>query len=149
MSVLPAANPALIGVAPWSRVDALSQPFDRRSPNSIADSAVAGRFVRSRASWPIRQIGRRISVCRHRGRHGPAVLGMCRRVLNNNHDAEDAFQATFLVLARQAKSIRNTASVGCWLHGVAFRVASKLKGRVAKQPRPQTWPIWPPMPATK
>src|SRR5262249_55377982 len=54
-------------------------------------------------------------------RHGPMVLGTCRRVLNHIHDAEDAFQATFLVLARKAGSIGRRDSVASWLYRVAFR----------------------------
>ena len=68
-------------------------------------------------------------------RHGPAVLGTCRRILADPHAAEDAFQATFLVLARRAGSVRKPAALGCWLHGVAVRVSMKLKGRLARQPR--------------
>src|SRR5688572_28825328 len=54
-------------------------------------------------------------------RHGPLVWDLCRHILRDTHNAEDAFQATFLVLARKAGVIRKRESVGSWLYGVALR----------------------------
>ena len=66
-------------------------------------------------------------------RHGPMVYGVCRRLLNNHHDAEDAFQATFLVLAHKAATVVPRALVGNWLYGVAHNTA--LKARAMSQRR--------------
>ena len=60
-------------------------------------------------------------------RHGPMVLQSCQRVLHNRHDAEDGFQATFLVLARKAASRKWKESVGTWLYLVAHRLALKIR----------------------
>jgi RNA polymerase sigma factor (sigma-70 family) len=66
-------------------------------------------------------------------RHGPLVLRVCRRVLRDAHAAEDAFQATFLVLARKAASISNIDLLANWLYGVAYRVAVHAKVDIAKR----------------
>ena len=60
-------------------------------------------------------------------RHGPMVMGVCHRVLQDQHDAEDAYQATFLVLARKGRSLRNAHLVGNWLYGVAYRCALHIR----------------------
>src|SRR5262245_47993976 len=66
-------------------------------------------------------------------RHGPLVLSVSRRLLRHEHDAEDVFQATFLLLARHAASIRKRESVGSWLHGVARRLALRARAQRARR----------------
>lgn len=66
-------------------------------------------------------------------RHGPMVLGVCRSVLGARHDAEDAFQCTFLALVQNAGKIRNRDSLGPWLHRVALRIARRARARAGKR----------------
>jgi RNA polymerase sigma factor (sigma-70 family) len=66
-------------------------------------------------------------------RHGPLVLGVCRRVLNDPQAAEDCFQETFLVLARKAGSLKGPEALGSWLYGVATRTALKARARAARR----------------
>jgi RNA polymerase sigma factor (sigma-70 family) len=66
-------------------------------------------------------------------RHGPMVLAVCQRLLSDPQDAEDAFQATFLVLVRKASAVGRPERLGNWLYGVAYRVAVKLRARNARR----------------
>jgi RNA polymerase sigma factor (sigma-70 family) len=71
-------------------------------------------------------------------RHGPMVLGVCRRILRDAHDADDAFQATFLVLVRKAGSLRRRELLGNWLYGVACRTALEAKAAAARRRRKES-----------
>src|SRR5271165_2284961 len=66
-------------------------------------------------------------------RHGPMVLRLCRQILGNPEDADDAFQATFLVLVRRAGSVRKRDSLASWLYGIALRVARRSRTDAARR----------------
>jgi RNA polymerase sigma-70 factor (ECF subfamily) len=66
-------------------------------------------------------------------RHGPMVLSVCRRVLRNSHDAEDAFQATFLVMIEKGHRLRKPELLSNWLYGVAYRTALHARQRAARR----------------
>ena len=66
-------------------------------------------------------------------RHGPLVYGTCLRILGNRDEADDAFQAVFFVLARRAHTLKPDRGIGPWLHGVALRVAKKLRGQIVRR----------------
>jgi len=92
-----------------------------------SDADLLGRFVRRRDEDAFAALV---------ARHGPMVLHACRRILGDVDAAEDAFQATFLVLARRAASVGRPAALAGWLYGVAARVAREARRRDARQPRP-------------
>ena len=96
----------------------------RDESNSLSDRELLELFLLSRDESAFEALVRR---------HGPMVLGVCRRVLVNQHDAEDAFQATFLVLVRKASSIVKRDTVGNWLYGVAYRTAQKARLTTARR----------------
>src|SRR5215475_14122097 len=66
-------------------------------------------------------------------RHGPMVWGVCKRILRRTEDAEDAFQATFLVLVRRSHSLMHPELLGAWLHAVAVRTATRLRAQLARR----------------
>jgi RNA polymerase sigma factor (sigma-70 family) len=94
--------------------------FDVGAAAGLSDTQLLDRFTAHAGVGPNAEAAFNVLV----ERHGPMVLRVCRYVLADRHDAEDAFQASFLVLARRARSIRERDSVASWLHGVALRVAS-------------------------
>jgi RNA polymerase sigma factor (sigma-70 family) len=101
--------------------DPLSWP-----PTGCSDRQLLERFVRSRDEGAFERLVRR---------HGPMVLGVCRRVLGRAEDAEDAFQATFLVLMRKAGVIAHPELLGNWLFGVASRIARKARAQIFRRRR--------------
>jgi RNA polymerase sigma factor (sigma-70 family) len=109
---------------------ALSALFRVGTAAGLGDRVLLGRFAeRTDASDEAAEVAFAALV----ERHGPMVLRVCRAVLGDRHEAEDAFQATFLVLASRARSIRRGDSVGSWLHGVALRVANRERRRAARR----------------
>ncbi len=89
-----------------------------RADPPLADTELLRRFAAERDETAFASLVRR---------HGPMVLGVCRRVLGDWHTAEDAFQAVFLVLARKAGGLRRPEALAPWLYGVAIRVARKAR----------------------
>jgi RNA polymerase sigma factor (sigma-70 family) len=93
----------------------------------LGDGELLERFARRLASGEVEAAEAAFGALV--ARHGGMVLGVCRRALKDPHDAEDAFQAVFLVLARRAGSVRVDDSLGRWLYGVSRKVASRARKR--------------------
>ncbi|HEV3078723.1 MAG TPA: sigma-70 family RNA polymerase sigma factor, partial [Gemmataceae bacterium] len=90
----------------------------------LKDGRLVERFVSCRDEAAFETLVRR---------HGPMVLGVCRRILGNHHDVEDAFQATFLVLMHKAASLLERETIGNWLYGVAYHTALKARAALTKR----------------
>lgn len=103
---------------------ALFQQLRRWTSPPSPDAELLDRWVRQRDEEAFAALV---------ARHGPMVLGLCRRVLGNSHDAEDAFQAVFLILARKAGSLRHPEALAGWLHGVAVRLACKARAATSRR----------------
>lgn len=88
------------------------------------DAELLQRFIQNQDQAAMEAIVRR---------HGPLVMGLCRSILWNEHDAADAFQATFLVLLKKARAVGKPASLASWLHGVACRVAKRARMQSLRQ----------------
>src|SRR5260370_16387252 len=91
---------------------------------ALTDGQLLENYVRGREETAFAALVRR---------HGPMVWGVCRRVLRGHQDAEDAFQATFLVLVRKAASVTSKELVANWLYGVAHHTALKARATLARR----------------
>jgi RNA polymerase sigma factor (sigma-70 family) len=98
--------------------------FAEGTVTGLSDAQLLARFLAERDGVAFEALVRR---------HGPMVLSVCRAILRDPNDAEDAFQATFLVLVRKAASIRGRNGLGGWLHRVAYRVAIQANAAAARR----------------
>jgi len=100
------------------------EPADDCQPPAVADGELVRRFVATRDEQAFSELVRRYSGL---------VLGVCRRTLHDSHDAEEAFQATFFVLAKKAAHVRVGRGLGPWLYGVAYRVSLRAAAKRARR----------------
>ena len=109
----------------WKQLDGL---FRFGASGQLGDAELLGRFLAGRRDEAAEEAFAALVE-----RHGPMVLGVCRRVLGDRHEAEDAFQAMFLVLARKAGAIARREQLANWLHGVASRTALDARARADRR----------------
>jgi RNA polymerase sigma factor (sigma-70 family) len=114
-----------MSIAPQSRIrEHLRQLLEVQCSKSLTDGALLDRFTAAADQVAFGQLV---------GRHGPMVLSACRRVLGHSADADDAFQAAFLLLARKAASIRQRDSIASWLFAVARRLALHARAGIQRR----------------
>ncbi len=102
----------------------LERLFQHGTATGMAEGELLERFVASQDESAFEALI---------ARHGPMVLGVCRRLLRDPNDVDDAFQATFLVLVRKAGTLQQRHLLGNWLYGVAHRVATRSRCLAAKR----------------
>src|SRR5436305_83582 len=115
-----------MGPEPLHRLICSLRPLAGPTAAGLGDAKLLERFVAARDEAAFELL---------LWRHGPMVLGVCRRLLSRREDVEDAFQATFLALAKKAGSIANREAVGSWLYRVAYRVAVRARASLARWAR--------------
>jgi RNA polymerase sigma factor (sigma-70 family) len=127
---VPAVSLERIMAQPLSRVlKHLRHVLDKQTLAGDSDAELLNRFLRRRDEAAFEAIMRR---------HGPMVFGVCWRVLRHEADAEDAYQAVFMVLIRKASSLRSPALLGNWLYGIAYRTALEAKRSAARRRAKET-----------
>jgi RNA polymerase sigma factor (sigma-70 family) len=112
--------------SPGAFLGRLTRGLTTQSLEDLSDQDLVERLLAGRDGQVFDAIVRR---------HGPMVYRVCWRVAQQTQDAEDAFQATFLVLAQKMQSVRRQSSLASWLHGIAYRVALKAKAQTATRRR--------------
>jgi RNA polymerase sigma factor (sigma-70 family) len=109
---------------PDSILSYLRNLLESKELASVPDGRLLERFVSEQAEPAFNALLKR---------HGPMVLAVSRRLVGNDHDAEEVFQATFIILARKARAIRKRQAIGSWLHGVAQRLAIRARGQASRR----------------
>src|SRR5262245_62982313 len=109
---------------PANAVRGVLAALARAEARNLNDSDLLRRFANARDEDAFAEIDRR---------HGPLVLGVCRRAVPDYHLAEDAFQAVFVVLASKANQLDTARPLGPWLYGVAHRVALRARARIDRR----------------